>query len=169
MIIRLDEKESREVAKKEWKSEKMQEHLIKTYDFYKTEDGLVLEITKPSKLGMTTTIWYDDELPDDEVPSASYENFILENQHNCNRYDCYKEQIERNNPLYFCKNNSFAYIDYEYRWGDVRDIIREVTEDEKIELLEIFKNQKEEYLKRLDRYFKRYSKHIHARGYWVNR
>ena len=169
MIVKLNEVETKEIAKKEWNCERMQEHLIKTYDFYKTEDGLVLEITKPSKLGMTTTIWYDDELPEEEVPTACYENFVLENNYNCNRYDCYKEQIERNNPLYFCSNNNLVYIDYEYRYGDVRNIVREITKEEEQELLEIFKKQKEDYLVRLERYFKRYSKHIHARGYWVNR
>ena len=169
MIVKLNEIETREVAEKEWKDKGMQEHLIKTYDYYKTDDGLIFEITKPSKLGMTTTIWYDDELPDDEVPTACYENFVLENGHNCNRYDCYKEQIERNNPLYFCNNNNLVYIDYEYRYGDVRNIVRQITKEEEKEILEIFKKQKEDYLVRLERYFKRYNKHIHARGYWVNR
>lgn len=169
MIRKLNEQESREVAKREWANETMQDWLLKTHDYYKTDDGLVLEVTKAGKLGMATTIWYDDELPEDEVPSASYHNFILENQHNCNRYDCYKEQVERNNPLYFCQNNSLVCIDYEYRLGDVRNIIRVVTKDEELEILEIFKKQKDDYLKRLDKYFKRYNKHIHARGYWRNR
>lgn len=163
MIVKLNKEETKEIAQKEWKSEKMQEHLIKTYDYYKTEDGLVFEITKASKLRIDTTIYYDDELPEDKIPTANYHTFILENRHNCNRYEHYKEVIEQNKTLYFCRNNNLVYIDYQYGLRDILNIVREITKEEALEILEIFKKQREDYLIRLDRYYKRYSKHITCR------
>mgnify|MGYP003298849021 CR=1 FL=1 len=78
LITKLTEEETKELARKAWASERMQEYLIKNYDFYKTNDGIIIEIEKASHLSIEKTIWYDDELPEDERPSASYENFILE-------------------------------------------------------------------------------------------
>lgn len=169
MIVKLNEQETKEIAQKEWQDKGMQEHLIKNYDYYKTEDGLVFEVRKVSKLCIDTTIYYDDELPEDKIPTANYENFILENRRNCNRYEHYKEVVERNQTLYFCKNNNLVYIDYEYGLRDVIDIVREITKEEALEILDIFKKRREAYWTRLDRYYKRYGKHIHCRGYWVNR
>ena len=36
MIVKLNEQETKEIAQKEWQDEGMQEHLLKTYDYYKT-------------------------------------------------------------------------------------------------------------------------------------
>lgn len=66
-ITKLNEKETKELAKKEWQDERMQEYLIKSYDFYKTNDGIIIEIEKASHLSINKTIWYDDELPADEI------------------------------------------------------------------------------------------------------
>lgn len=170
-IKKLNEDETKELAKKEWQDERMQEYLIKNYDFYKTNDGIIIEIEKPSHLSISKTIWYDDELPADEIPTASYENFILNNERNCNRYDCYSEELKRNTKFYFCNQGNIAsYIDYDlFRTGDIRGIIREITAEEMQEILQLYKERKEIYLKRLERYFKRYGNHIHAEGYWRDR
>ena len=99
-----------------------------------------------------------DELPADKIPSASYENFILENEHHCNRFDKYTEEIKRGTKFYFCnQGNVGSYI------------VREITKEEMEEILQLYKERKEAYLKRLERYFKRYGNHIHTNGYWRDR
>lgn len=174
-IRKLNEEETKELAKKEWKDERMQEYLIKNYDFYKTNDGIIIEIEKASHLSINKTIWYDDELPENERPSASYENFILENEHHCNRYDRYTEEIKRRTKFYFCnQGNPISYIDYDsyqdtYHYGNLRYSIREITKEEMEEILQLYKERKENYLKRLERYYKRYGNHIHTNGYWRDR
>lgn len=176
LITKLNEKETMEHAQKEWKDKRMQEYLIKNYDYYKTTDGIIIEIEKASHLPMNKTIWYDDELPENEIPSASYENFILENEHNCNRYDCYLDELnKKTTTFYFCnQGNPTSYIDYDryedvYHYGKLRYSIREITAEEMEEILQLYKEQKEAYLKRLERYYKRYGNHIHAKGYWRDR
>ena len=171
-IRKLNEEETKELAKKEWKDERMQEYLIKNYDFYKTNDGIIIEIEKASHLSINKTIWYDDELPENERPSASYENFILENIHHCNRYEHYTQEIKKGKKFYFCnQGNVGSYIDYNryYYCDDIQGKIREITKEEMEEILQLYKERKEAYLKRLERYFKRYGNHIHTNGYWANR
>ena len=175
-ITKLNEEETKELAKKEWHDERMQEYLIKNYDFYKTNDGIIIEIEKASHLSINKTIWYDDELPADEIPSASYENFILENEHHCNRYDNYlKELNQKTTTFYFCnQGNPTSYIDYDryedvYHYGKLRYSVREITKEEMEEILQLYKERKEAYLKRLERYYKRYGNHIHTNGYWRDR
>lgn len=172
LITKLTEEETKELARKEWASERMQEYLIKNYDFYKTNDGIIIEIEKASHLSIEKTIWYDDELPADEIPSASYENFILENIHHCNRYEHYTEEINRGTKLYFCnQGNVTSYIDYNrYYYDDnINGKIREITKEEMEEILQLYKERKDAYLKRLERYYKRYGNHIHTSGYWRDR
>ena len=44
--------ELRDLAKKLWDSESMQDYLIDKYDFYKTKDGLIIELEKVNKITM---------------------------------------------------------------------------------------------------------------------
>lgn len=177
LIKKLSIEEVKDLASKEGhEDERMQEYLVNNYDYYKTTDEIIIEIEKPKHLSINKTIWYDDELPADEIPSASYENFIYANRHNCNRYKYYSEEISRKGTkFYFCKQDSnIGYIDYDryedyYNYGKCRYSIREITKEEMQEILQLYKTQKEEYLKRLERYFKRYGKHISAQGYWRDR
>ena len=175
LIKELTEEEKIELAKKERQSERMQDYLLKNYNFYKTNDGIIFEIEKASHLSINKTIWYDDELPENERPSASYENFILENEHHCNRYDCYKQLIKKKTPFYFCKQlSNISYIDYAtyndiFNYGGVKFAKREITKEEIEEILQLYRERKEAYLKRLERYYKRYGNHIHTNGYWRDR
>jgi hypothetical protein len=176
LIKELTQEEKIDFAKKEWKDISMQEYLLKNYDYYKTSDNIIIEIEKPSHLSIRKTIWYDDELPAEEIPTASYENFILNNEKNCNRYDCYLEELnKKTTTFYFCnQGNVVSYIDYDryedvYHYGKLRYGLREITKEEMDEILKLYKEQKEAYLKRLERYYKRYSDHIYTEGYWRDR
>lgn len=170
LIKKLNEKEAMEVAKKEWHDERMQEYLVKKYDFYKTNDDIIIEVEKASSLSIDKTIWYDDELPAEMIPTACFETFILENIHHCNRYDCYSEELKRNSKFYFCnQGNTTSYIDYDRGLRDVVGIIREIKPQEMEEILQIYKERKENYLIRLERYFKRYGNKISVQGYWRDR
>ncbi len=156
-----------EIAKLEWNTQDMQDYLIKNYDFYLTEDKMIIEIEKASKLSITKELYYDDEY---DAPQVNFDNFLEYNKHNCNRYDYYNS--ERNTQFYFCKQNAnCVYIDKfaNYNMFEPLSSIREVTQDEFDDILEIYKKQKEQYLERLQKYFTRYGKHISTHGYWANR
>ena len=169
-LKKLNEQETMELAQKEWSTEGMQKYLFQTYDFYKTNDGLIFEVQKANKLGINKTIWYDDELPTENIPRANFDNFVLNNTYNCDKYIYYAEEFNKNTKFYFCKNNSnISYIDYEYRQSGVDNIIREISKEEMQEILGIYKQQRDAYINRLEKYYKRYGQHITSRGYWVNR
>lgn len=156
-----------EIAKLQWDRQDMQDYLIKNYDFYLTEDKMIIEIEKASKLSITKELYYDDEY---EAPQVNFDNFLEYNKHNCNRYDYYNS--EQNTQFYFCKQNAHCvYIDKfdNYNMLEPLSSIRAVTQEEFEDILEIYKKQKEQYLERLQKYFTRYGKHIRTHGYWANR
>jgi hypothetical protein len=106
----LTEEEKVEFAKSEWKQKSMQDWLIKNYDFYKTVDGNIIEIDKPSKLSLTNELWYDDEY---EAPEINFDNFVEENRHNCNRYDYYLEKANKiYNKFYFVNKSCSSLVKY---------------------------------------------------------
>ena len=160
------------------KHKSMQEYLLKTYEYYKTKDNLVIEIRKASNLSLNKTMYYDDEY---DAPQVNFENFKEYNKHNCNKYDYYSE-IAKNfdyKKLYFCeqadfKNNKNVYMriaEYDDGWKAPKyeKVVREMTQNELQDILTIYKKQKEDYNTRLEKYFARYKDHIYTCGYWANR
>lgn len=171
LITKLTEQEKKIVAESEWKDKKMQEYLIKKYDYYKTSDGIIIEIQKANSLSINKTIWYDDELPNDLVPKLCFGNFEVENRHNCNRYDCYNREFHKHTKFYFCNGGgTISFIDYDrFNTGNIDYIKREITKEEMEEILSIYKEQKDNYIERLRKYYKRYNNKISVQGYWANR
>ena len=49
-MILLNNDEALEIAKTLWNDEKMQKYLVDKYDFYKFDDGLVIELEKVNKI-----------------------------------------------------------------------------------------------------------------------
>ena len=49
-FTKLIGEELRDLAKKLWDSESMQDFIIDKYDFYKTKDGLIIELEKVNKI-----------------------------------------------------------------------------------------------------------------------
>lgn len=171
------------IAKEQWESEKMQDYVKKSYDFYILEDGYYLEIEKVSKLGLDKQMWFDDEY---EIPTANEDLFISYNMrmHNPMRtLDDYlkeKNRLETTggatglydyNGLYlvcYYKTEKRADIHCYYE-KDERTFKRYLTQDEQQDYINIMQDLKDKYLERLKKYYKRYGQHVHSSGYWVNR
>lgn len=169
----LTEEEKINFAKSEWQNQKMQDYILTTYNYYKTVDGLIFEIEKASKLSITKKIYYDDET---EQPQVNFENFKLENEHHANKFDYLEEKAKSEyNKFYFIINGSLKNVcvevldGWELKERPHKEIIRELTADEKQDILTLYKQQKDEYTTRLQKYWNKYKDHITTYGYWANR
>lgn len=183
-LKKLIPEEVGELAKKLWQTEDMQKYIVNTYDFYKTQDGLIIELQKTNKIAIDKTMWYDDET---EGPDVNEKNFINYNNSNMpgRNLDAYlqeKENLKINgyasgrydyNGIYFVGINykqdylvNCDWFDYD---NNKRDFKRYLTIEEQEDFIKLTEERKQQYIERLKRYFKRYGQHVHARGYWVNR
>lgn len=177
----LNIEETKELAKKLWSDERMQKFLVDTYDFYKTEDGLILELEKVKKITIDKTMYYDDET---EAPNVNENNFITYNRHNIpgrnlENYLKEKKQLETEG----CATGRYDYkgiyfqsvrTDKDFMVGcdwmdEKRYFVRYLTEDEQNDYIELMNERKEQYVERLKKYFKRYGKRVTTYGYWANR
>lgn len=187
-LKKLTSEEVEEIAKKLWDTEKMQEFIIDKYDFYKTNDGLIIELEKVNKISITKTLWYDDEQED---PGKSEANFLIYNRYNTpgRNLEAYleeKENLQKNgcasgrydyNGIYFTQqyysNDKISNNIVSCNWFDEKDdrfFIRYLTEDETNDFIQLEKERKEQYIERLKKYYKRYGqKYVRTKGYWVNR
>jgi hypothetical protein len=174
--------ELKELAKKLWDSESMQDFIIDKYDFYKTKDGLIIELEKVNKITIDKTIWYDDETEAPEKTETFFINYNMSNEPSRSLSN-YLEEAER------LKTNGCASGRYDYQgiyfvehytknsevvscnWFDEKDkyFKRYLTNEEQQEFIELMEDRKQQYIERLKTYFKRYNKHIHVSGYWANR
>ena len=183
-LKKLDSEEVEELSKKLWNTPDMQKYIVNTYDFYKTQDGLIIELQKTNKIAIDKTMWYDDET---EGPDVNEKNFINYNNSNMpgRNLDAYlqeKENLKINgcasgrydyNGIYFVGINykqdylvNCDWFDYD---NNKRDFKRYLTIEEQEDFIKLTEERKQQYIERLKRYFKRYGQHVRARGYWVNR
>lgn len=178
----LNNDEKLELAKKLWSSENMQKYLIDKYDFYKTNDNLIIELEKVNKITIDKTMYYDDEY---EAPEITENNFIHYNRSNIpgRNLENYLEEKERlqtqgcatgrydYNGIYFrlSYNNDDNVVHCD--WSDSKDQFfkRYLTKEEENEYIQLMQDRKEQYIDRLKKYFKRYGKNINTYGYWANR
>lgn len=178
----LNNEESMQVAKTLWESEKMQKYLVDTYDFYTTNDGLILELEKVNKISIDKTMYYDDET---EAPTVNENNFIVYNrynvpQHNLNDYLEEKERLQTHG----CASGRYDYKGIYFRlnymnndkvvncnWHDDKDkyFKRYLTKEEEQDFITLVNERQAKYIERLKKYFKRYGKNITTHGYWANR
>ena len=178
-LVKLNEKETEEIAKLKWNSEKMQKYIIDTYEFYKTKDGLILELEKVKKISIDKTMYYDDEM---EAPEITEKNFIIYNRYNIPGRSLEEYLQEKEN----LKTRGFASGRYDYNgmyfldYGNVQAGIgwaydkdkyfkRYLTPEEEKDYIELMETRKNQYIERLKKYFKRYGKHVTTYGYWANR
>lgn len=163
-----------EIAKELWQDQKMQDYLVKGFDFYFTKDNLILEVEKASKLFIAKDMYYDDET---EAPEKDLETFIYYNKNNCYYFNNIVNELNHVTKLYFCNiynnlNNTCVYVGYD-RYNNnienVRNAIRELTQEEVKDVLEIYEEQQIKYIERITKYFKKYNKNISIVGYWANR
>lgn len=183
-LKKLTPEEVIELAKELWNDEKMQEFIIDKYDFYKTNDNLIIEFEKVNKISITKTLWYDDE---GEDPGNSEANFLIYNRNNTpgRSLEAYLEEKENLNKngyasgrydykgIYFIKhyynNNNVVACN----WFDEKDnryFIRYLTEEEEKDFIQLEKERKAQYIERLKKYYNRYGKkYVRTEGFWVNR
>ena len=161
----------------------MQDYLLKSYDFYKTKDGLILELEKVNKISIEKTMYYDDET---EAPEVTENNFILYNRYNIpgrnlEEYLKEKERLNNNgcasgqydyNGIYFTshyyKHENVVACGWAYD-KDERYFKRYLTIEEEKDFIELMNDRKEQYIERLKKYWKRYGDHVSTFGYWANR
>ena len=181
-LKKLDLEEVGELAKKLWDTPRMQDFIIDKYDFYKTNDGLIIELEKVNKISIDKTMWYDDET---EGPEATENNFIIYNRsnmpgRNLQAYLEEKENLQKNgcaSGRYDYKGIYFQNIrnDKNYMvgcsWFDDKDyFVRYLTEEEQKDFIQLQQEREEKYIERLKKYYKRYGqKYVRTEGYWVNR
>ena len=151
--------------------EKTGEYAFKNFSYLEHGDKYIeIGSKKPT---ITKTFWYDDERP---APEIDEEYFIDGNLSN-NRF-LYELDGGRGTELYVIEKYyndrtngrvcGLTYL-YEEQLDRIDYIVEKVTPEllEKInagaKVLEL------EFIERLKRYWKRYSKHVRACGYWVNR
>lgn len=181
-FTQLTSEEVQELAKELWDTEDMQKYLIETYDFYKTNDGLIIELQKVNKLAIDKTIWYDDETEAPEATENFFINYNMSNEPSRNLSN-YLEEAERLRTngcatgrydyqgIYFVehytKNNKIVSCN----WFDDKDkyFKRYLTEEEQQDYINLMEDRKNQYIERLRRYYKRYGKNINVCGYWANR
>ena len=183
-LKKLDSEEVQEVAKELWDTPRMQQYIIDTYDFYKTNDGLVIELEKVNKISITKELYYYD---DTEDPGTSENVFLSYNRYNIpgrnlEEYLQEKENLQTNG----CASGRYDYkgiyfIQHYYNnknivtcnWFEDKDqkyFIRYLTEEETNDFIQLEKERKEQYIERLKKYYKRYGqKYVRSEGYWVNR
>lgn len=180
-LVELNETEKREIAAELWKDPKMQDYLISKYDFYKTSDGLIIELEKVSKITINKTMYYDDET---EAPKVTENNFILYNGHNIpgRNLEVYLEEKEKLQTI-GCATGLYdykgLYFETSYNnsekmvccaWHDEKRYFkRYLTEGEQNDYIELMKQRKEQYIERLKKYWKKYGQHVTTYGYWANR
>ena len=181
-LKKLIPEEVGELAKKLWDSPRMQDFIIDKYDFYKTNDGLIIELEKVNKISIDKTMWYDDEQED---PGKNETNFLIYNRHNTpgrnlKAYLEEKENLQKNgcaSGRYDYKGIYFQNIrnDKNYMvgcsWFDDKDyFVRYLTEEEQKDFIQLQQEREEKYIERLKKYYKRYGqKYVRTEGYWVNR
>lgn len=182
-LKKLTTEEVEELSKKLWSSPDMQKHIVDTYDFYKTQDGLIIELEKVNKISITKTLWYDDEQED---PGNSEANFLIYNRSNTpgRSLEAYLEEKENLNKN-GCASGRYDYkgiyfVAHYYNnddivscgWVDEKDkyFKRYLTLEEQEDFIKLTEERKQQYIERLKKYYKRYGqKYVRTEGYWVNR
>lgn len=136
----------------------------------RTSDNYIIGLSNESP-SIKNTLWYNDELPEEEVPRNTKENFILNNLTFLNNNYLLEEKdrtfylVKENTGNYpLCKVSTF----YSYN-KNLYEEVRTLSEAEKLEIIEIIEQQKARFLKRLETYYKKYSDNISCCGYWANR
>ena len=164
----LELKELEELLKIRWNnSESMVEHCLKNNSYVKIDNKFVdIGSKKPT---IQKQFWFDDEKP---IPEPSKEIFMRGNKRSNSprEYELENDRYEKLKliPQYHNDKTDFIIYTLSYQESENYSSI-EVTE----EMLKIIdaavKELKTNYEKRLETYWKRYSRHVNCSGYWVNR
>lgn len=160
------------------------EWLSKNYIYLLTNSGDLIEIDKPK---IDNVIYYDDEKPTPDTGFESWKEYNLfynfrrkstnvdewlEDIAAFNRTGCCSARLLQR-PAYFKHKSSFCYeislycdVDIQERYKDVMVSLDDV---ETLQFITCMQTLKDDYIKRLQTYYKRYSHKIYTYGYWANR
>ena len=181
-FTKLTKEETKELSKTLWQKEDMQDFIVNKYDFYKTNDGLIIELEKVNKISIDKTIWYDDETEEPTLTEALFISYNMSNEPSRSLSN-YLEEVERLRinrcasgrydfrGIYFVECNSSNKNIVACNWFDEKDkyFKRYLTQEEQREYIELMEDRKNQYIERLKKYYKRYNKNIYCQGYWANR
>ena len=162
-------KELEGLLAKVWNNDrKMIDHCMENCNYIKIENMFVdIGNKKPS---INKTLWYDDTK---DSPGEGWETFKFYNRHNYPNF--FELKARQWKDLYFMvhyhndkSDGKIVSLVYE-ELPSTLPLIRQVTEGELRLINSAINESIKEYEKRLRTYFKKYSKNIHAMGYWVDR
>mgnify|MGYP003289483680 CR=1 FL=1 len=166
------------VRRVEEETEHWQKFLYNSELLLQIDDGYTYLDKKPS---ISKTMWYDDEF---EAPNNCYEEFEYYNLTLNFKYDMqdWLDEIESFNKIGCCSGrvnlkplirsyeNGYKHIEFfNNRYEDNNENCREMTEEEVAQYLEICERLKQDYIKRLKTYWKKYSNKVTTCGYWRDR
>ena len=161
------------------------EYYFKEYKMLEDSDNYIILIEKAFSLN--SQLWYDDET---EAPANTFENFRLYNLKNVRHRYLFDYLEERNrlqtegvasggydfNGIYLYKLDNVNSVRVGVDWTDNNswackhdNKIRYLTKEEEADYIKAVELITEDYEKRLQNYWNRYSKHVSWCGYWVNR
>jgi hypothetical protein len=160
-----DEQELRELLVKVWNikgiaSTKMVEHCLRSSKYIRLGDLFVdCADLKPS---IDSKIYYDDETPEPNITYSTFYNYNIR---------------KAPKPLELRNQWGKLVLRTQYFTGDVTNLTtydyeeegREVTKEELKLINEARKEVYDNYVKRLETYYKKYSNKIRTCGYWANR
>ena len=151
---------------------KMVDHCLKTGKYIKIADMFVSVCNlKPV---ITTRLYYDDTMQD---PGTGWDRFSKQNERFNMPDFLVLERFVYGWPkrLFYIahyhrdeSNRKLCSLAYEPEFGNERTI-REVTPDELETINAAIKEVQDDYRKRLEAYFKRYSAKISSTSYWADR
>lgn len=168
-------------------SNKYYQNEAKRNVYIQFNDGYVVEF-RQSKI--KSTMYYSDQY---SAPEKDVESWIQYNMSHGWKHSRFKEWMEQEKELDetgCCSgahtrmyletkyNDLKTFVDLQtqldpYRYTNKADeqeyFIRYLTDEEQQEILEVYEEMKNEYIKRLNAYYKRYSHKIVTNGYWANR
>lgn len=145
---------------------------------YMTDDGYIISFERPR---IESCMYYDDET---EAPSTRFESFKhynmfynfnnsvdrwMEKEHDLRTKGCTYGNHARMHLL--VTNGSFTSIaTVNNYYNEINPFkVRNLTDEEIQEIIEINNAMKTDYEKRLKTYYKKYSHKITTYGYWANR
>lgn len=156
--------------------EKANQNDFKRYNIYILKDGYHF-IVIDTNWAIDSTLYYDDE---QDAPKVTFEYFKARNQFN--RKYSKLEEAGTLKPYFMINYNgndkevtisrSAHLSDYQtnLQWAQSKNYFVNFMDDEDIkEYNLIVDNLNALYNERLEKYFRKYNKNIHAVGYWVNR
>jgi hypothetical protein len=162
-------KELTELFSEAWgKDTKMIEHCLKSTKYIKVGNTFISVCQAKPKIN--NQMWYDDT---QENPGKSFQRFYDYNIKNVQS----EMKINRcafgwDDKLFLIPKNwktpNMKLCQLTYNESD-SDFAREVTEEELLLINAAIREVREDYTKRLEAYYKKYSDKIYSSGYWVDR